>query len=337
MTDTWTWATVTQASPLRIKVDGDTTALDATTDNLVGSLAVDDRVRVHLHADGIIVTGLQGGGGDIAVYVLAGGENLNTKDTTGRYHQNLNADATSGTNYPINRAGLLEVAYGEGFVYQTYTAYKAFPHKYLREYYNGAWNSWREIASTAYADALVVTAPKGVIPSSVVVGSGSASVATDGTVTFTDVSSVSLNGVFDGLGGDSYQVTAYMAGETGAVYATRLRTAGTDLAGTSYDRSASYTQLAAGPTRASATGNDVFGFWCLTSAGTTRTAAGTMALLNPRAALASVMQLHATLNANSDLYDWHEGAKGPTTACDGLTILATAGTITGTIKVVKVS
>jgi len=62
MTDTWTWATVTQATPLRIKVDGDTSALDATTDNLVGSLAVDDRVRVHLHADGIIVTGIQGGG-----------------------------------------------------------------------------------------------------------------------------------------------------------------------------------------------------------------------------------------------------------------------------------
>ena len=62
MTDTWTWATVTQATPLRIKVDGDTSALDATTDNLVGSLAVGDRVRVHLHSDGIIVTGLQGGG-----------------------------------------------------------------------------------------------------------------------------------------------------------------------------------------------------------------------------------------------------------------------------------
>ena len=62
MTDTWTWATVTQATPLRIKVDGDTTALDATTDDLVGSLAVLDRVRVHLHSDGIIVTGIQGGG-----------------------------------------------------------------------------------------------------------------------------------------------------------------------------------------------------------------------------------------------------------------------------------
>ena len=61
MTGTWTWATVTQVSPLRIKVDGDTSALDATTDSLVGSLAVDDRVRVHLHSDGIIVTGVQGG------------------------------------------------------------------------------------------------------------------------------------------------------------------------------------------------------------------------------------------------------------------------------------
>ena len=62
MAGTWTWATVTQATPLRIKVDGDTTQLNATTDNLVGSLAVDDRVRVHLHSDGIIVTGIQGGG-----------------------------------------------------------------------------------------------------------------------------------------------------------------------------------------------------------------------------------------------------------------------------------
>ena len=61
MTDTWTWATVTQATPLRIKVDGDTSALNATTGDLVGSLAVDDRVRVHLHSDGIIVTGVQGG------------------------------------------------------------------------------------------------------------------------------------------------------------------------------------------------------------------------------------------------------------------------------------
>jgi len=68
MTDTWTWATVTQASPLRIKVDGDAAELNATTDDLVGSLAVDDRVRVHLHADGIIVVGRMEGLGPIAQF-----------------------------------------------------------------------------------------------------------------------------------------------------------------------------------------------------------------------------------------------------------------------------
>ena len=84
MTDTWTWATVTQASPLRIKVDGDTTALDATTDNLVGSLAVDDRVRVHLHSDGIIVTGLQGGVVGTTEATAATANTLALRDGDGR-------------------------------------------------------------------------------------------------------------------------------------------------------------------------------------------------------------------------------------------------------------
>ena len=86
MTDTWTWATVTQATPLRIKVDGDTTALDATTDNLVGSLAVLDRVRVHLHSDGIIVTGLQGGasGGGTPEATAATANTLAKRDGSGQ-------------------------------------------------------------------------------------------------------------------------------------------------------------------------------------------------------------------------------------------------------------
>jgi len=84
MTDTWTWATVTQASPLRIKVDGDTTALDATTGDLVGSLAVDDRVRVHLHSDGIIVTGLQGGVVDTTEATAATANTLALRDGSGQ-------------------------------------------------------------------------------------------------------------------------------------------------------------------------------------------------------------------------------------------------------------
>ena len=97
MTDTWTWATVTQATPLRIKVDGDTSALDATTDNLVGSLAVDDRVRVHLHSDGIIVTGVQGGAPVSYVSVRDYGVTSDgTTDDTTNFQTAWDAAATAG-------------------------------------------------------------------------------------------------------------------------------------------------------------------------------------------------------------------------------------------------
>lgn len=42
------WAVVTQASPLRIKLDGESTALPFTPDSLVKGLLVGDRVRVML-------------------------------------------------------------------------------------------------------------------------------------------------------------------------------------------------------------------------------------------------------------------------------------------------
>jgi hypothetical protein len=46
--DTHVWATVTQASPLRIKLDGETTPLPFAPDKLVTGLVVNDRVLVLL-------------------------------------------------------------------------------------------------------------------------------------------------------------------------------------------------------------------------------------------------------------------------------------------------
>lgn len=46
--DSWTWATVTDTSPLRIQLDGESDELDVTPDTLVAGLAVDDRVWVQL-------------------------------------------------------------------------------------------------------------------------------------------------------------------------------------------------------------------------------------------------------------------------------------------------
>lgn len=65
-----TWATVTQASPLRIRIDGETDALSVTPDTLVAGLQVDDRVWVELAASGdpafrarrVIVVGRAGSG-----------------------------------------------------------------------------------------------------------------------------------------------------------------------------------------------------------------------------------------------------------------------------------
>lgn len=44
----WSWATVTATSPLRVKLDGESTALAITPDKLVASLSINDRVWVQL-------------------------------------------------------------------------------------------------------------------------------------------------------------------------------------------------------------------------------------------------------------------------------------------------
>ena len=44
----WSWATVTATGPLRVKLDGESTALAITPDTLVSGLAVNNRVWVQL-------------------------------------------------------------------------------------------------------------------------------------------------------------------------------------------------------------------------------------------------------------------------------------------------
>lgn len=57
------WATVTQVSPLRIKLDGDAAALGLTPDSLIDPLylAVNDRVRVELTQRKVVIHGRSGG------------------------------------------------------------------------------------------------------------------------------------------------------------------------------------------------------------------------------------------------------------------------------------
>jgi len=136
------------------------------------------------------------------------------------------------------------VAGDEGYQTDTDTAYR----------YDGT--AWKKTALSS-----------GVIPSSIVVGSGSASVDAFGLVTFTAVSSVSLNDIFDGLGGDVYEISGVAKSSTGSFVFSRLRSGGVDAGGTTYDRATIFTRIAGPPSTSSATNDDMFGWWGLTNGG----------------------------------------------------------------------
>jgi hypothetical protein len=181
--------------------------------------------------------------------------------------------------------------------------------------------------------------PPGVTPSSVVVGSGSASVAAGGLVSFTGASSVSLNGLFDGLGGDAYQAIACGVTSNGSVVGYRLRAAGTDVSGTVYNRTAVYTLLASGPTRSSATSSNILTYLDPTNGGSSAIFQGTVKLFRPAVNVKTFAVTEAVTDATADLYNWREASVAAASVADGLTLLcAQAGvTMTGWIKVVKIA
>lgn len=59
--DWYTWATVTAASPLAVRLDGDTAALASTPSSLVRNLAVNDRVWVQVSGRRVVIQGRSGG------------------------------------------------------------------------------------------------------------------------------------------------------------------------------------------------------------------------------------------------------------------------------------
>lgn len=79
---------------------------------------------------------------------IGGSVNLNTYLSSGYYVQGSNANATSGTNYPTNNAGILTVVRAQGnttHVTQTYDQYNSNAF-YNRSYYGGTWSTWRNLA-----------------------------------------------------------------------------------------------------------------------------------------------------------------------------------------------
>lgn len=98
---------------------------------------------------------------------IGGSENLNNYTETGWYHQPANANAGSGTNYPVSKAGLLEVYASGGMVYQRYTEYNGGV-VWTRSKYSSTWYSWKQvwdsstdITGISSSTTFTVTTPNG--------------------------------------------------------------------------------------------------------------------------------------------------------------------------------
>ena len=75
---------------------------------------------------------------------IPGSADLNSYTTDGYYHQNSNANASSGSNYPVALAGMLTVQADGAMVYQKYHVYNG-TGTYQRTYYNGTWYGWEKL------------------------------------------------------------------------------------------------------------------------------------------------------------------------------------------------
>jgi phage-related tail fiber protein len=85
--------------------------------------------------------------------LLGANVDLDGMISTGWYHQSLNINATSGSNYPAPTAGMLSVYAMGSMVYQQYLDYQG-KRIYWRVKYNDTWSAWQSTATVAEQPAL---------------------------------------------------------------------------------------------------------------------------------------------------------------------------------------
>lgn len=190
----------------------------------------------------------------------------------------------------------------------------------LQFVYASTGTTWYSVAPNATAPGLAI-----VTPTSIANSGGSAS-ASGGAVTFTGVSSFSLNGVFSSTY-DNYIVQCHIAGSTGMDVTCRMRAAGTDNSAGSY-------QYAQGLTQSAATGS--------------QTTTGTSFLPTSNMGTASSpleMNFYRPFTAANTSFlsrgwrsvdNYHSSTAGQhavASSFDGFTLIASTGNITGVLRV----
>ena len=108
-------------------------------------------------ADGTKLDGIEAGAtadqvGLVKGAAIGASANLNTYTTDGYFHQNSNASAAAGTNYPVALAGMLSVQADGSMVYQKYQTYSG-DGTWQRTKYVNTWYAWDKILDTGNAVA----------------------------------------------------------------------------------------------------------------------------------------------------------------------------------------
>lgn len=185
-------------------------------------------------------------------------------------------------------------------------------------------------ATQSYADNQ--PGMKLVVPTSVTVGSGSGSVSTQGAVTFSGASSVSLNGCFTSAY-DNYKIVFTKAySSTAGAVRTRLRASGTDnTTASSYVRRGFGSDVPSGLYNQTEATTSWYCFNATTSS--TSYSFQTMEIYNPF--LATETQMTSTqLERNGDTGSMQIAYHNQTTSYDGITFFSTSSyNLTGTIRV----
>ena len=167
---------------------------------------------------------------------------------------------------------------------------------------------------------------KMIVPTSVAVGSGSGSVDTNGAVTFTSSSSVSLNGCFTSTY-QNYRIVINAKHASDADLTFRVRASGTDLSSSNYYQGRYYvgetSSLAAGSGNASLQSS-----WDLNRVGTWASLI-VMDIASPQ-----LTEVTTAFTASSGAYfqTLGQSLNNITTSYDGFTVLS-GGSATGTIRV----
>lgn len=202
---------------------------------------------------------------------------------------------------------------------------------YANYIYDSSITSWRNVNTDTGIGTLNAMGLKNVVPTSVVVGSGSATTNSNGMVTFNAASSISLNGVFTSTYKNYRVITSITNSTQTTTLSFRLRASGTDYSGGQYYFGGYLARANAtsGSYTANATTNAYVGEMVATADYTN----SILDFFAPQLVQSTGFVLNSVSYATAIAGITGGGLIGTATQYDGITIYPAGGNATGTIQV----